>query len=91
VNRPETDAARLDLAADQDPSHRSAAETLPADEPRVWTHVYVQFSLPQRDRNALDAALRAAGASLGQRFQDTLVRCLAEAGIDPARLTRPGR
>jgi hypothetical protein len=62
-----------------------------ADEPRVWTHLYVQFSLPRHDRDALDAALRAAGTSLGQRFQEALVRCLAEAGVDPARLTRPER
>jgi hypothetical protein len=64
--------------------------TDPADDERVWTNVYVQFSLPRTVRNRLDDHLRRTGTTLGREFGKVLRACLEEIGVDPDRaLTRP--
>lgn len=54
-----------------------------------WTNVYIQFSLPEPERRALDAHLLEQNVSLGLIFQRALVECLRAAGIDPVHLQRP--
>jgi hypothetical protein len=54
-----------------------------------WTNVYIQFSLPEPERRALDAHLLERNVSLGLIFQRALVECLRAAGIDPVHLQRP--
>jgi hypothetical protein len=53
---------------------------------RTWMTIYVQFSLPQEDRETLDDFLRNRGTSLGQEFRGVLQECLVMAGIDPQAL-----
>jgi enoyl-CoA hydratase/carnithine racemase len=64
-------------------------ERLMADA-RVWTNVYVQFSLPGAVRRRIDERLRGEGTTLGKEFGKTLRLWLAEIGVDPERaLSRP--
>jgi hypothetical protein len=56
---------------------------------RTWTNLYVQFSLPREDQQALEELLFERGSSLGQEFRQVLYAQLQEAGIDPAALERP--
>jgi hypothetical protein len=58
-------------------------------EPRYWTNVYVQFSLPRGDQAALEALLVERGSSLGEEFRRVLEERLREVGVDPAALERP--
>jgi hypothetical protein len=48
---------------------------------RVWTNVYVAFSLTRRDRAILDAHLRSKDSSLSMRLRAALVETLGEAGV----------
>jgi hypothetical protein len=59
------------------------------EPPRTWTNVYVQFSLPREDQQALEDLLFERGSSLGEEFRRALEARLREAGIDPAALQRP--
>ena len=60
------------------------------DDTRLsWTNVYVQFSLPEPERVALDRHLLERNISMGLIFQRALIACLREAGIDPVHLQRP--
>jgi enoyl-CoA hydratase/carnithine racemase len=76
---------------------RAPGAPIPADEhdrlmadARVWTNVYVQFSLPGAVRRRVDERLRSEGTTLGREFGKTLRTWLAEVGVDPERaLTRP--
>jgi enoyl-CoA hydratase/carnithine racemase len=78
---------------------RAPPAPIPADEldrlmadDRVWTNVYVQFSLPGAVRRRVDDRLRGEGTTLGREFGKTLRLWLAEVGVDPERaLERPAR
>lgn len=77
--------------SDRDELTEEELEGLLADA-RVWTNVYVQFSLPGAVRRRLDDHLRATGTTLGREFGKTLRACLEEIGVDPDRaLARPAR
>jgi hypothetical protein len=57
-----------------------SAQHLPPER-RVWTHLYLEFSLSREERARLDASLRAEGRSLGQLCSEVIARRLEQAGV----------
>lgn len=60
-----------------------------AASPRLWTNVYIQFTLPEEDQRRFDAWLLERGTTIGLQFGEALRECLRQAGIDPDHLDRP--
>jgi DNA-directed RNA polymerase subunit F len=55
--------------------------------PRVWTHLYFEFSLSAEDRARLDAHTAATGRPLVHHLRTALEDAMRVAGIDPQTAT----